>query len=127
MVCVLDTNPLIYFIARSAQLDVIERIESAIRAGARFSVVTRIEILSWREHTADSRLKAAALLNQLVEIPLSQSIVDRTIELRSMVSIKLPDAIIAASALVENLPLMTRNTGDFTRIPGLVLIDPFGA
>ena len=127
MICVLDTNPLIYFIDGSAQPDVIERIESAIRAGARFSVVTRIEILSWREHTADSRLKAAALLNQLVEIPLTQSIVDRTIELRSMVSIKLPDAIIAASALVENLPLMTRNTGDFTRIPGLVLIDPFAA
>ena len=125
MICVLDTNPLIYYIDGSAQLDIIERIESAIRAGARFSVVTRIEILSWREHTAASRLKTAELLNQLVEVPLTQSIVDRTIELRSMVSIKLPDAIIAASALVENLPLMTRDTGAFKRIPGLVLIDPF--
>jgi predicted nucleic acid-binding protein len=72
-------------------------------------------------------MRATALLNQLVEIPLTQSIVERTIELRSMVSIKLPDAVIAASALVENLPLMTRNTGDFMRIPGLMLVDPFAA
>jgi predicted nucleic acid-binding protein len=37
----------------------------------------------------------------------------------------LPDAIIAASALVANLPLMTRNVDDFRRIEGLALIDPF--
>jgi len=40
-------------------------------------------------------------------------------------SIKLPDAIIAASALTANLPLLTRNTSDFLRIAELQTINPF--
>lgn len=47
------------------------------------------------------------------------------IDIRSTIAIKLPDAIIAVSALTENLPLLTRNTGDFKRIAGLKIIDPF--
>ena len=47
------------------------------------------------------------------------------IDIRSTITIKLPDAIIAASALAENLPLMTRNTKDFNRIASLVRVDPF--
>jgi predicted nucleic acid-binding protein len=59
-------------------------------------------------------------------IPLSRAVADKVIALRSQFSIKLPDAIIAASALTENLPFMTRNTDDFRRIDKLVLVNPFG-
>jgi toxin FitB len=37
---------------------------------------------------------------------------------------KLGDAIIAATALVHGLALVTNNTKDFTHIEGLVIIDP---
>jgi len=37
----------------------------------------------------------------------------------------LPDAIIAASALTEGLPLVARNTTEFSRITELQAIDPF--
>lgn len=47
------------------------------------------------------------------------------IDIRAVLPVKLPDAIIAASALVEGLPLMTHNVGDFKRIPGLTVINPF--
>jgi len=62
-----------------------------------------------------------------MEITLTPAIVALVIDIRSSITIKLPDAIIAASALAENLPLMTCNTGDFKRIAGLVVIDPFAA
>jgi predicted nucleic acid-binding protein len=39
--------------------------------------------------------------------------------------IKLPDAIIAATALTENYILVTRNIGDFKHIPGLELLNPW--
>lgn len=125
MSCIIDTNPLIYLIGGSAPPDVLERIEHATCMGGRFSVLTRIEILGWHRHTSESRRATVALLDQLVEIPLTRAIVERTIELRSMLLIKLPDAIIAATALTEGLPLMTRNSSDFKRIPGLTVIDPF--
>jgi toxin FitB len=38
---------------------------------------------------------------------------------------KLPDAIIAATALVHGCELVTRNVSDFAKIPGLSVFDPF--
>jgi len=100
---------------------------SRLRSSAKFSVITRMEDLGWRGHTEDSRQRARRLLDQLDEIALTSVVVERVIEIRSQLAIKLPDAIIAASALVENLPLMTRNIEDFKCVPGLDLIDPFEA
>jgi predicted nucleic acid-binding protein len=48
----------------------------------------------------------------------------KVIELRQTTSIKLPDAIIAATALVNDLALWTHNTDDFSNIPKLRLFDP---
>jgi len=39
--------------------------------------------------------------------------------------IKLPDAIIAATALIEGFILVTRNTDDFKKFPTLELLNPF--
>jgi predicted nucleic acid-binding protein len=48
----------------------------------------------------------------------------KVIELRQTTSIKLPDAIIAATALTNDLTLWTHNTDDFKNIPKLRLFDP---
>jgi predicted nucleic acid-binding protein len=58
MSCVVDTNPLIYFLAEAADATVLRRIEQALRADARISVITRMEVLGWRGHTDDSRGRA---------------------------------------------------------------------
>jgi predicted nucleic acid-binding protein len=44
-----------------------------------------------------------------------------------MHNIKLPDAIIAATALVYELTIITRNTKDFEKIEGLNVINPYNA
>ncbi len=86
-----------------------------------------MELLGWRGHTATTRHETEALLAQLTEVNFTPALVATVIDIRSTVSIKLPDAIIAASALTANLPLLTRNTDDFGRVKGLVVIDPFAA
>ena len=125
MSCVVDTNLLIYFLGDAVDAPVLQRIEQALRDQARISVITRMEVLGWRGHTDDSRGRARFLVDQLDEIALTSAVVERVIEMRSSIAIKLPDAIIAASALIEGLPLMTHNSQDFKRVPGLRLIDPF--
>jgi predicted nucleic acid-binding protein len=39
--------------------------------------------------------------------------------------VSLADSIIAATALVYRVPLVTRNEADFTHITDLVIINPF--
>lgn len=57
---------------------------------------------------------------------MDEEFVDKTIEIRSLLRIKLPDAVIAATALVNRLILVTCNTKDFKNIGGLEFIDPYG-
>jgi hypothetical protein len=55
---------------------------------------------------------------------LTAPIVDKTIELRKSYAIKLPDEIIAATALFHDCKLISRNLKDFAKIAGLTTIDP---
>ena len=55
---------------------------------------------------------------------ITADIIAQTIALRVQHKIKTPDAIIAATALVYDLELITRNLSDFRAIQGLKLIDP---
>ena len=45
--------------------------------------------------------------------------------MRKTISIKLPDAIIAATALQNNLTLITRNKNDFKNLQSLKILDPY--
>ncbi|MDQ6763986.1 MAG: type II toxin-antitoxin system VapC family toxin [Bacteroidota bacterium] len=58
-------------------------------------------------------------------IELEQPIKLKTAELRKAYKIKLPDAIIAATALVYDLTLLSRNTVDFKDIAGLKIYNPW--
>jgi predicted nucleic acid-binding protein len=49
----------------------------------------------------------------------------KTIELRKNHRIKLPDAIIAATALVYGLTVISRNITDFKSINGITCINPW--
>jgi predicted nucleic acid-binding protein len=88
-----------------------------------YSVISKIEVLGFSQpETAAAR--ANRLFDALRQIDLTAEIVDRTIALRQARKIKIPDAIIAATALSQQLPLVTHNIRDFERIEGLELIDP---
>jgi predicted nucleic acid-binding protein len=88
------------------------------------SVMTRIEVLGYPQ-TAEQLQQATRLLSYFDEISLHELIVQHTIRLRQQSRIRLPDALIAATALYFGLPLVTRNTQDFRAIEGLIILNPF--
>ncbi|MDR0581942.1 MAG: hypothetical protein LBG31_03145 [Prevotellaceae bacterium] len=66
------------------------------------------------------------LMNDLPErgTELLIEVIDKIPVLSVISKIKLPDAIIAATALANNMVLLTNNEKDFSRIPGLQIINP---
>ena len=56
---------------------------------------------------------------------IDDKIIDQTIELRKKYKIKLPDTIIAATAIVNNFTLISRNFKDFLKIIELHYINPY--
>jgi hypothetical protein len=87
------------------------------------SVITKIELLGF-----NAPAQHQLLLNSFIEdaqvIGLTDEIVDTCIALRKTHKIKLPDALIAATALVNGLTLISRNTVDFRKIQLLQVVDP---
>lgn len=89
------------------------------------SAVTRIEVLGFAFPTPKAESAAEELINSMVNIGISEKIIACTITLRKKVRIKIPDAIIASTALCHQCLLVTRNTDDFKDVEGLKCVDPF--
>lgn len=89
------------------------------------SAITEIELLCWKSATKKDLTVLKSFITDSFVFELEQEIKDKTVELRKSYTIKIPDAIIAATALVNNLTLISRNAKDFEKIEGLVLINPF--
>jgi predicted nucleic acid-binding protein len=65
-------------------------------------------------------------MENAIVLDINAGIVQKTISIRKSKKIELPDAIIAATALVHGFTLISRNTSDFKNIMGLKVIDPYG-
>ncbi|MCU0400907.1 MAG: type II toxin-antitoxin system VapC family toxin [Algoriphagus sp.] len=89
-----------------------------------YSIITEIELLSWKKLSETETKTISRFLFNFSRIELSGQIKDETIRIRKAFGIKVPDAIIAASALILNQPLLTHNLKDFKNVEGLKILDP---
>lgn len=81
-----------------------------------YSSVTRAELFAGR---ATQEAVVRRLLEAFVELPVDRPVAERAGRLRRKADIRLPDALIAATALEHRLVLVTRNTRDFAPVTGL--------
>jgi predicted nucleic acid-binding protein len=88
------------------------------------SVINRIELFSWKDLKGEKQKNVKAFIGEINEIALSEANVERTIKIRRGRSIRLPDAIIAATAIEHNLTLLSDNDKDFEGISDLKYINP---
>ncbi|HFA51832.1 MAG TPA: PIN domain-containing protein [Bacteroidetes bacterium] len=123
---IIDTNILIYFLNDTLTSKGSDFLVKAFQnQEANISVITKIEILGFPFSDAASEIKATKLINSLSIFPLSNEIVNKTIGIRKFKKIKVADAIIAATAIINDLTLISRNEKDFKNLPGLNFINPF--
>ena len=86
-----------------------------------YSVVTRCELFAG---TATDEKAVRELLTPFRELPVDRAVAERAGRIRRETGIRTPDALIAATALVGRLTLVTRNERDFEPVSGLRLRPP---
>ena len=122
----LDTNTIIYFLQQQFPHGVAAFIDNLLMtAKPCFSVITEIELLCWKTASPKDIQLIQNFVKDSKVIELESSIKYVTVDIRKAKKIKLPDAIIAATALVYNLTIVTRNVSDFENITDIKIINPW--
>ena len=99
---VLDTNVLIHKL--HGELD-----EALPAQGALISIITEIELLGFSGMNPSEEAQVRALFSTLTVIPLFEALKDETIRLRRTLRLRLPDAIVLATAIVSGSELLTND------------------
>lgn len=86
------------------------------------SVITKIEVLGYNAPDKEQIL-LVGFMNDASVFDLTDDIVDITIDIRKRHKTKLPDAIIAATAIARGFTLVSRNIADFKIITDLKLVN----
>lgn len=117
MIC-LDTNVIIYLGNGVLPADI------GKHEPMHYASISAIELLGYPDIRAAEELRLKELLSVLLEIPLSQPIIETAVQLRQLNKMSVGDAIIAATALTQGCELWTANTDDFRHIEKLKLFNP---
>ncbi|TAK49528.1 MAG: type II toxin-antitoxin system VapC family toxin [Saprospiraceae bacterium] len=120
----LDSNAAIDYIGAILPAKAIAWLDSAVDNEVAMSVINRIEVLSFNPPDPADLVPFEELMDTVEIIPLSEDIILLTIQIRRNHKTKLPDAVVAATALTHDLTVVTRNEEDFRKIPGLKWVNP---
>jgi predicted nucleic acid-binding protein len=120
----LDSNVIIGYLDNKLPLAGMAFVSDIVDKRPYISVISQIEVLRF-----NAPARAMKVLSDFVDssiiLSLDDSIVKATIDCCRQSKIKLPDAIIAATALVHKQTLLTRNVGDFKNISNLTSVNPW--
>jgi predicted nucleic acid-binding protein len=112
----LDSNVIIY--------EIDGRLASPLPAGAYVvSVVSKIELLSYPGISAPEEKALKEFLESVTVLGVEPDVVDEAIRLRKKHRLRLPDAIIAATATLTGSELLTHDAG-LLKLPGLKVSAP---
>jgi len=117
----LDTNVVLDFMGRKLPENSKVLLSKIIDDQINISAINKMELLGFKH--VEQNLIAFVNFSEVYHI--DDEIIDKTIELRKKYKIKLPDAIIAATAIVNNFILISHNIKDFQKIEELQFLDSY--
>ena len=111
----IDTSAAIKYLNETFSTDALQWLDSVVDDECNLSIITQMELMVWDTEdktemdTLESFVRSARIFH------LSDPIVQQTIEIRKSFKIKLPDSIIAATALTHGFTLIADNDKDFLK------------
>jgi tRNA(fMet)-specific endonuclease VapC len=88
------------------------------------SFISEIELQAWNPPDADDINVYRFFIDGCLITGINPGIIKRTIDIRKLYKLKLPDALIAATAIENDFTLIADNDSDFKKVPGLRYINP---
>jgi len=98
----LDTNAILYMLGGDITLS-----EFLFEKQLYISIITEMELLSYKNITLKEQKIITTFLNELIVININDDIKAKTIELKKKFHLKLPDCIIAGTSSWLKIPLVT--------------------
>ena len=94
--------------------------------GLYISDISLLEVLGYHRLSKSDLGYFENFISYCNQISISPDIIKKAISLRQSKAMSLGDSLIASSALVFKIPLVTLNIKDFKHISNLELIEPLG-
>jgi len=112
---VLDTNIVLYLLNGDDELaSILNQMQLYV------SVITEIELLGYKEISNEDKVKIKYFLSECIIVPLNDEIKNLCITIKQTSKVKTPDAIVAATSIYNQIPLITSDKG-FEKIQDLDL------
>lgn len=116
----LDSNIIIY----ASQPQFASLRELIAETSPYVSAISYVEVLGYHRLTEDELTYFQAFFQAASILPLSNDIIEQAVKLRQLRKMSLGDALVAGTALIHRLTLVTRNHTDFDWIPNLAVNNP---
>jgi len=117
----IDTCAIVKYLDNLFPQEAIAFMDVLVDDDCKVSFITKIELLVWEPlNQNDLKIREELLAGSEI-LFINDEIIERAIEIRKETKIKLPDAVIAATAIVNNFVLLSDNDKDFKRVVALGL------
>jgi hypothetical protein len=103
----LDTNFILGLLKATPEVRAIVEVRDLLASSCAYSAVTRMELLGYPNITPDEERLIADRLSKFTYLSISSEVENLAITLRRTRKLKLPDALIAATAIHHGLELLT--------------------
>ncbi len=122
----IDTSAVIKYLNGTFPAQGLKLLDKVLDEESIISFITEIELQVWNPpNPLDIEVYSQFILGSTV-LSVEESIIEETVRIRKNYNLKLPDALIAATAVVYKLTLVADNDKDFLRIPSLKYLNPRG-
>jgi len=117
---ILDSNIVIY--AVMPEYEDLRKFLKKHEYNLAVSAITKLEVLGYHKLSSREKEILQKFFEAIRQIPVSQTIIDKAVELRQSQKMSMGDALIASTTLLENDTLLTNNEDDFKNIEGLKVL-----